>query len=386
MLISNRVGKGTYWRSAVFAGELAKLGCNVTIMAISPTRKTGFETRIENGVRIVESPDLIPRSGYDPWDMFCRMWWLRDRSYDLIHAFESRPVVIGPALYLKKMLNIPLILDWCDWFGRGGSVEERTNPLLRGVLRVIDTFFEENYRTCADGTTVINSLLKKKAIKLGVPEETILRLPNAVNIGNYGHEDITRLRTELGLPVDVPILGYTGAMFQSDGMLMAESFERVYKACPIARLLLIGYTNIDIEQWMPKAADAVIRTGPLPYREMVRYVSACNIGWLALKDTGANRGRFPFKILDFMSASRPLMVTNIGDYGVLIQEKKAGLVTSDEPEDIARTTMQLINNNDLQIKLGTMGRKIVEDEYAAPYVTKALYRFYHRILDKSKQL
>ena len=383
ILISNRVGKGTYWRSAVFARELVKLGYNVTLMTISPSRKSGFSKKVLDGITIVESPDLMPGSGYDPWDMICRIWWLKDHTYDLIHAFECRPVVIGPALHLKRKLNIPLVLDWCDWFGRGGSVEERTNPFIRGILRPVETFFEQNFRTHADGTTVINSLLRKKAIELGVPEESILCLPNGVDIVKSTLVDMTQLRLKLGLPAGVPILGYTGAMFHSDGMLMAESFERVYKACPEARLLLIGYTNIDIEKWMSDAASAVIRTGPLTYTEMVKYVAACNIGWLALKDTGANRGRFPFKIFDFMSASRPLLSTNVGDFGALINDRDAGLVTRDDPEDIARLTVQLIKDEGLQENLGLRGRELVEAEFAAPVVTKTLHHFYRRILGKN---
>lgn len=380
ILISNRVGKGTYWRSAVFARELVKLGYKVTIMTVSPSRKSGFSVQKQDGITVVESPDLMPASGYDPWDMICRIWWLKDRAYDLIHAFECRPVVIGPALYLKRKLNIPLVLDWCDWFGRGGSVEERTNPLLRGILRPIETYFEENFRTHADGTTVINSLLGKKAIELGVPEETILYLPNAIDLPESTPVDLQRLRLELGLPVDAPILGYTGAMFRSDGMLMAESFERVYKACPGSRLLLIGYTNIEIEKWMPNAGRAVIRTGPLSHTALLQYVAACNIGWLVLKDTGANRGRFPFKIFDFMSASRPLLSTDVGDFAALIRVRGAGLVARDDPGDIARCTIKLIKDEVAQEKYGRQGRAVVEAEFAAPVMTKTLHRFYRDIL------
>lgn len=382
ILISNREGKGTYWRSAVFARELVKLGYSVTIMTVSPSRKYGFSEKTVDGVTIVESPDLVPSSGYDPWDMVCRMWWLKGRSYDLIHAFESRPVVIGPALYLKNKLKIPLVLDWCDWFGRGGSVEERTNPFLRGILRPVETYFEQNFRTYADGTTVINSLLREKAVELGVREESILYLPNAVNIVEFPPMGMKQLRSELGLPVDAPILGYTGALFQSDGMLMADSFEKVYRACPEARLLLIGYTNIEVEKWMSNAASAVIRTGPLAYTEMVRYVTACDIGWLALKDTGANRGRFPFKIFDFMSVARPLLSTNVGDFGALIRDRGAGVVTRDDPDDIARKTVELVKNEGLQKELGRRGREAVVTEFAAPVVTNTLHRFYCRLLGK----
>ena len=111
-----------------------------------------------------------------------RIAWLGREDFDLVHAFEGRPVVLFPALFEKKR-GAKLIMDWCDWFGRGGSVEERPQPLVRWLLRPIETHFEEAYRHRADGTTVINAFLKEKAIGLGVDPATILLIQNGSDPG-----------------------------------------------------------------------------------------------------------------------------------------------------------------------------------------------------------
>ena len=121
--------------------------------------------------------------------MICGIWcggWhggVRERPFDLIHAFENRPVVLGPMLYLQQTRRLPLVIDWCDWFGKGGSVEERPDSLAKTVLRPVETFFEERFRHRADGTTVINSVLRQKAIELGVAADSILLLPNGAECG-----------------------------------------------------------------------------------------------------------------------------------------------------------------------------------------------------------
>ncbi|HUM68306.1 MAG TPA: glycosyltransferase [Chloroflexota bacterium] len=206
-LVGNQIEKGTFWRASYFAKELSKLDYEVTYLAISRSSKRGFVQREYKGFTLVETPAFLPFA-YDPWNTINRMKWLNGRTFDLIHTFESRPVVIFPALYLKKQLGIPLIMDWCDWFGRGGSVEERSNPLTRGIMRPIETFFEETFRTRADGTTVINHVLRQKAIDLGVPAESILYLPNGANTIDFQPKELRQVREKLRLPLDVPILAY----------------------------------------------------------------------------------------------------------------------------------------------------------------------------------
>lgn len=379
-LIGNQVERGSFWRSSYFAAGLSQLGYDVTYLAISRSRRVGFVEREYKGFTLIETPDLFP-VGYDPWDAVNRIWWLKDKKYDLIQIFENRPVVIAPALYIKKKLNIPLVMDWCDWFGSGGSVEERTNPVVRALLRPVETYFEETFRTRADGTTVINSVLRQKAIDLGVPENTILYLSNGANTTDFQPKNLPQVREKLGLPVNAPILGYSGVMFHRDGLLMAAAFEQIYQACPDARLLLIGYVNIDVERYLPTAAHAVIRTGPLSdFKTVVDYIAASNIGWLTLKDSGANRGRFPLKAFDFMAAGRPLISTDVSDLGQMVREKQVGLVTTDDPTELAQTTLALIHDLNSQDEMGQRGRHVIETEYANSVATDKLDRFYQSLL------
>lgn len=361
------------------------MGYDVTYLAISRSRKTGFVERPYKGFTLVETPNLLP-VGYDPWDVLNRIRWLNGRTFDLIQTFESRPVVIFPALSLKRNLKVPLVMDWCDWFGRGGSVEERPNPLVRALMRPVETYFEETYRTRADGTTVINHVLRQKAIDLGVPAESILYLPNGANVTDFQPQNLRQVREKLGLPVDALILAYPGVIFQRDALLMAAAFEQIYQVCPTVRLLLIGYMNVEVERYLPTAAEAVIRTGPLSdFSKVVDYIAASSIGWLTLKNSGANQGRFPLKAFDFMAAGRPLVSTNVADLGQMVREKQIGLVSADDPVELAQTTLKLMNDLALQEEMGRRGRQVVETEFAGPVVATKLDNYYQHILNKWKK-
>ena len=375
MLCFNRMGKGTYWRAFGFGQELARRGYDVTLLAVSPHQKRRFVEHCATGVHVVETPDLHPTSGYDPWDTLARIGWLRGKPFDLVHAFEARPVVIGPSLYLQKLKRLPLVMDWCDWFGSGGSVEERTNPVARTLLRPVETFFEEKFRRQAAATTVINTVLREKAIGLGIPAGQIMLLPNGANVTEIRPQNRDEVRRRLGLPAEVPIIAYTGAIFRRDAALMAAAFDEIQATLPAARLLLIGYFNVEIEQ-LVRNATAVIRTGPVNYGQLADFVAACDVGWLPLRDSGANRGRFPMKISDFIAAGRPLVVTDVGDMGDLVREKKIGRAVADRPGPLARATLELLTTSHLCREMGQRARHLAETEFAWPVITDRLESLY----------
>ena len=144
MLTSVAARKGAFWRALHFARHLVQRGYQVMLMSMSPQNRFQFQVYVDRGVTVVETPDLMwgpLRSGWDMWDCLRRILWLRGRDWDLIHAFDTRPTALLPALYFQSQHQIPLVMDWGDWFGCGGSVEERTNPFVRTVLRPVETFF-----------------------------------------------------------------------------------------------------------------------------------------------------------------------------------------------------------------------------------------------------
>jgi len=379
MLSFNRVGKGTYWRALGFAKELARQhGFEVTLLAVAAGRRWGFSEQQVDGVRVVESPDLMPRSGYDLWDALNRMGWVRQRPFDLIHAFENRPVNIFPALAASRRQQIPLFSDWCDWFGRGGSVEQRSNPVLRAVLRPIETYFEEHFRPGMAGTTVINTTLQHKALALGIPAERLLLLPNGADTETIRPQARQEVRAKLGLPEDALILGYTGAMFQEDAVLMAAAFDEIHGRFPRTRLLLIGYSNVAVEE-MVYERTAVIRTGPVTYQQLADYVAACDAGWLPLADNAANRGRFPMKVNDFLAAGRPLLVSDVGDLGNFVQQREVGWVAQAEPSAMSELVCQHLAARDDFDDVGRHARHFAETELAWSVVTEKLARFYGEV-------
>lgn len=385
LLTFNTVGKGTYWRALYLAREMSKLGHQVTLMATARQSRLKIATKQdqESAVTLVETPDLLwgpGRSGWDVWNSVRRMGWANGRTFDIVHGFECRPTVLYPALHWQRRGAV-LLFDWCDWFGRGGSVEERPSPLARTILRPIESHFEENYRTRANATTVINSVLRQKALELGVPAETILPLPNGCNVDELFPVSMIEARRRLGLTKDTPIIGYIGAIFQQDAVLMARSFDHVHAALPQARLLVAGYCNVDIRR-LAQNPEAVWQTGPVPYEQINDYLAAANLWWLPLVNSGANRGRSPLKMNDYMAAGKAIVATDVGDVGSFVRDAGLGLAASDTPADLAQKALALLNDPARCQQMGQVARQIAETTLSWKTIAGSLANFYMQTLEK----
>ncbi len=381
-LCLNVVGKGTYWRALYLGRELVKRGHSVTLLATAKESRLRLTVRQVEGVTLVETPDLFAgslRSGWDPWNALRRVAWLRGQTFDVVHSFESRPTVLLPSLYAKRVQQCPLVLDWADWFGRGGSVEERSNPLVRGLLRPVETFFEERFRGEADRTTVICSLLNQRAQALGVASATILHLPNGCNTDRFFPVERDAARQRVGLSLAGLIIGYCGTIFPRDAELMAAAFDRVRAEQPDARLLVIGYCPVDMRP-LVASPKAVVQTGYVADGQINDYFNSCDICWLPFHDTNANRGRWPMKLNDYMAAGRPTVATAVGDVADLIRQEPIGLLAEVDPSSLAAQTKRLVDDPSLAAAMGARGRELAVSRFSWASLAGQLETLYTEIV------
>ena len=194
--------RGTFQRCYDFARLLTERGHEPAIVTNAPKAKFRFEEHETEGIRVVRSPDLfwgILRSGWDPVNVFRRYHYLKNERFDVIHAFDNRPTVILPALWLSRRWKCPLVSDWCDWWGRGGAIQLRKNKILNFLFEPIETYFEEHYRKYADFLTVISTTLRDRAVQLGFPVQKIKIFPPLANTQKIFPRDKKEAREKLGL-------------------------------------------------------------------------------------------------------------------------------------------------------------------------------------------
>jgi glycosyltransferase involved in cell wall biosynthesis len=379
-IVQNSIGRGTYLRAFELARGLKKLGNEMTILSSLPNQLKKTAIFNSDGIRIIASSNLFPgpfQSGWDLLNLWARKLIIKKFEFDLVHGFETRPTVIYPALSLRNR-GIPLYLDWADWFGKGGSVEERPNPILRTLLRPIETYFENHFRKHPLGTTVICETLKERALDSGVTEKQLCLLYNGFNVPGWVPISIETARTDCNLDLDTKLIGYLGSLFPRDAKLMADSFNAVESLRQNVRLIHIGASNYQTKKYI-KNPSALIETGPVDFAKMMTYISACDFLWLPFQNSPANQGRFPLKFTNYIASGRPVIATDVGDVPKFIRKYDIGKVCEVTHLSICEASLSLLDNPESCSKFGENALKLSKDP-SQNWSQRAenLYSFYQK--------
>jgi glycosyltransferase involved in cell wall biosynthesis len=379
-------GGGAFFRAYHQGRFLVQRGHKVTMLSISPDRKRGFEHRESAGVEIIESPDLLPgmaRSGWDPWDTLQRILYLRQNDeFDLVHGLESRPVVAVPALYLKRTRGIPTILDWADWYGRGGTASERSRP-VRLVMEPLETLCEELFHPMADGCVAMGEPLLERAVSVGVPRDRILNLLHGCDPEGLQVFDRDDARQRLNtLPRDGIVLGYLGVLRPNSAKLMFDAFRRIRGGVAGAcKLVLVGNHKLKLADFLtPDIQDDVIETGWLSYEELNLYLAASDLLLLPFLRTTATDSIWPSKLNDYLAVGRPVVATEMRILQAVFREHKIGLLTKDTPEALADGCCALLADPALCREMGVNARALAEGPLSWDGLVDRLEQFYVQLI------
>jgi glycosyltransferase involved in cell wall biosynthesis len=374
---------GTFFRALDAARHLVRRGHHVTLLSIDNTSRFRISTEVVDGVEIVHTPDLfwgLGRSGWDPWDVLVRLRYVMKRDWDVVHAWDCRPAVIFPSLavrFLKNGKSAPLFIDWCDWWGRGGTQMERGGSWLRYVYNAVETFFEESFRRYADGSTVISRALFDRAVRLGVPSDKIRMLPQGCD--EVTAPDISRAdaRKELGIDADAVLLISVGVLNIRDAALLFDAARLVRQELPKAQFCLIGKNRGRVPDDL---ANTVIHDlGFLPNEPLAHYLAAADAAVVSLADTLSSRSRWPSRLNMSMSRSTVIVTSRVGDLPVLLEREGAAFVSRPDARDLAANIVRAVTDTEAAERVRTAAKRVATDLLAWPSIIEDLEKFYLQV-------
>ena len=359
------LAKTVYYRPGCFSRELVRRGHDVTVVTTSDNSRRGITEYDENGVRYVLMPDALwgrLRTGWDVWNLAHRLFYLRHQSFDLIHAFETRPATIHPVQYLLRKKPTPLVIDWIDWWGRGGLVRENRPAWYPYVFGWVETFYEEHYRTLADGTTVISHALGERAESLGVDPKTIFWIPNGAPVDLFQVLPPKQHRRDYGLPEDAFIIADSALDVLLGMDIPMKALRKVVESHPDVFLLMTGNRQKELRKLAEKigVGEHFIHLGSLPYTEVPKALSCADVFVMSYPDRIANRGRWPGRIGTFLAMGRPVISNPVGEVKMLLEQEAVGLLAAEDPEDMARKIVQLKDDSNLRLEMGARARALAE--------------------------
>jgi glycosyltransferase involved in cell wall biosynthesis len=374
----NVAGTGTYQRAVNLAGEVAARGHEVTLVTTSPTQRLRGTERTVDGVRIMETPDLLiggARNGWDPWNTGWRLHRLRNEAFDLIHAFDCRPVVIGPALAQRRRTGAVLFIDWADWWGRGGTIDERSGWLLRTFFGPIETWFEEAFRGDAVANTTISGQLRERCIGLGIEPQRVCALPNGCR-APAPPRDSAAARRRRGVGGN-PLIVHLGVASSADTELLFSAFRQVRAVRPDVQLALLGRFRGAV----PADLRGAVRvTGYLSEDALADWLAAADVAVVPLRDTLSNRARWPGKVNEYLSAGVPVVLPAVGEAAARVAEAGAGLGCAATASGVAEALMNVLENPDARAAMAAAARILAGDALSWRRIGDELLDFYERWL------
>jgi glycosyltransferase involved in cell wall biosynthesis len=376
-------------RSLIMAKQLVKRGHKVSLVVTANTRRFGITQSQSDGVRVIETPDLLwgkLRSGWDIWNLLNREFFLRHdaEKYDLIHTFETRPDSIYPALSICKRQNIPLLTDWNDWFGHGGIISVLRPIWYQVLFGWLETYYEEAFRNRAAGMTVISTALADRAVKLGFPRGNICYIPGGAIPELYPSRPMEECRSHMGYPKDIPILGFSSGDSHLDMDIVFDTMAILKDKLPDIRLIITGHVNEKLLASVRKAGieDKLIFPGFLPVEELSWCLGSANMFMMPFPPTIYNIGRWPNKIGLYMSQCRPTITNPVGDIKPVFDKYSIGLMADSTPEDFAEKTMTLLKDPELSKKMGENALELSKTRFYWGNLIKDLESFYYQILNR----
>jgi glycosyltransferase involved in cell wall biosynthesis len=377
-------------RGHALAKHLVERGHDVTLMVTANRRRLRTVEADWDGVRTVETPDLLwgrLRSGWDAWNILNRVLYLRadKRRYDLIYCGLTRPATIYPALFYKSRHHVPMVTDWIDWHGRGGIIDECRPGWYRVLFGRIETYYEEAFRAKAEGLIVISTALAKRAVELGADPARILHLPNGSQPELFNMPNSAACRRRVGLDVTGPIVGYASQDTHLDLALMIEVLAKIVIRYPEAKLLITGNPPRKIAELAQAhgVGSNLILTGFLPYEELPWYLGCADLFVMPFPEKVYNIGRWPSKVNNYMSVGRPTVSNPVGDIKTLFEEHHIGLLAKWDPEDFGQKILFLLEHPDIAQDLGRNARRAAVTEYDWKVLIVRLENFLYEVLDAS---
>jgi len=378
-------GGGAFFHALHIAKGLKKRGNNVDIICTSENSYFRIIKKEIDGINLVQFPDLLfgqARNGWDLYNTLRRIIYLFKNKYDIVHLLDTRPVVIFPGIFSKYFRNSKLVIEWLDWFGKGGTASER-NKFIKMFMEPIETFFEEKFRRYADGSIGLGVPLTKRIIEYA-PNVPYITITHGCDTDSLKAFDLTTCREELNLNKDAYYLGYTGRM-REDVITRLVSLIRILKNSVKGKkiyCILIGNPAFNVDNYLDEEIkENFIKTGWIEYSDVNKYMSACNVLLLPFNSNSVARKRiWPSKINDYLSVGRPIISTELNVLVELFNKEQIGFMVADDVEKIAEKCISIFENNELAKEYSVNARKLAETTYNWNTIVDNINRFYLELL------
>ena len=217
----------------------------------------------------------------------------------------------------------------------------------------------------------------------GLSRKLITVIPNGVSPSDF---------TPSPLPLRdgrVPVLLYIGTLADWQGLeVVIKALPKIIEQRPV-QLRIVGRGRSRQRKILSKhirklgVEGSVIVQPAVPHHEVSALIAESDIciAPLGLNDRNVTQGACPIKVLEYMASSRPLIASNMPIVRELVREDVDALLFSpNDPDDLARQTLMLLNDVDLSRRLADSATKRALTKFTWHESQKKLVKVYEGLL------
>jgi phosphatidylinositol alpha-mannosyltransferase len=305
----------------------------------------------------------IARISLSVWHDWRLKSMLENEKFDIVHVHEPlMPMLSLTASRFSPSTTIGTFHAYNEGRGRGYMLLNKVLNL--GAVRL-------------NGRIAVSEPAKHFANRYFEADYTVI--PNGLDV-DYFSAPVTRPST---LKEDAMNLVFVGRVNEPrKGLRYALGAYSLLKwQYPKMRLIVVGAGVPDRESYRiigERSLDDVVFVGPISEEELPGYYQHADI-FLA-PNTGMES--FGFIIVEAMSASTPIVASNISGFASVMTDGKEGLMFPPEDESaMAEAIKTLVENPALRVQLGVGGRATV-NQYRWSHVADSVLNYYNEVQEK----
>jgi glycosyltransferase involved in cell wall biosynthesis len=290
---------------------------------------------------------------------------LADR-YDAVHSHEEGSFI---GVLIAGMLGVPHLYDMHS------SLPQQLTNFAFSQSRALTRAFSWMERFVVRRSRVVVVICPHleevvRGIEPGVPAVLIENAPGSGDTPIAGSG--ARIRAELGLAADAPVILYTGTFEAYQGLdLLFGAARQVIERRPDARFVLAGGRPDQIAAARAQAeraglGESVVFAGQRPFEEIPLFLDAADV-LVSPRSTGTNT---PLKIYQYLRAGRPIVATRLLTHTQVLNDDVA-ILTAATPEGFAAGILVALTDPQRARAVGDGARLLADTKYSyEAYLTR----------------
>jgi glycosyltransferase involved in cell wall biosynthesis len=172
-----------------------------------------------------------------------------------------------------------------------------------------------------------------------------------------------------------PVVLYVGRMMPQKGAAaVLAGAPLIWRNHPEVRFVFIGPATVPEAAQFQNVDRRISYLGRVSVQEKADALAACDVFCMpSISEI------LPTVYLEAWNFGKPVVGGLAHGLLELVEGANAGLVSSQEPPELAATLCRLLADADLRIKLGSNGRALVELKYSVAAVTSSLLEMYQQV-------